>query len=521
MAQTDEKPQADLVEYLEHESFKDIGVDTAVDKDEAAWNRHFRSKDEEYIAHLKKGLLRKVNIHLLPLLGLMYLLNFLDRSNLAQARLGTLEKDLNMKGSDYNLATSILFVGYILMQLPSNLLLTRIRPSLYLGICMTTWGVISTVQAATHSFGGLVAARFFLGFAEAPFFPGAIFLMSSWYTRAELANRISWFYVGATLANAFGGLLGAGVLGNLEGVHGISGWRYLFIIEGAITIAFAVLCAVVLPDYPMTTRWLSQEERAFAAWRLAVDVGEGDQVEGVGVREGLIMALKDRKLYVFVLFQHCSLLTQAFQYFLPSIVETLGFGNITTLLITAPVWILTFFVALVATYSSGRTGDRSIHIACLSMVSVAGNIICVSTLNTPARFFGMFLMPLGTICSYQILLTWLANTFPRPLVKRSATISIANMLGNASNIYAPYMYPSSDSPRYIAGGIATAAVSGVVAVLAICIRFWLAAENRKMDRAEADEFGVDARDGAEGGEVRATGGAVESGIGEVRFRYIL
>lgn len=193
---------------------------------------------------------------------------------------------------------------------------------------MFIWGAISTAQAGAHSFGGLVAARFCLGFAEAPFFAGAIFLMSSWYTRAELANRISWFYVGATLANAFGGLLGAGVLGNLEGAHGVSGWRWLFIIEGSITLGFAILCAIVLPDYPMTTRWLSPEERAYAAWRLAVDVGEGDTVEGAGVREGLMMALKDPKLYIFVLFQHLSLLTQAFQYFFPTVVKTLGYGNI-------------------------------------------------------------------------------------------------------------------------------------------------------------------------------------------------
>lgn len=118
------------------------------------------------------------------------------------------------------------------MQIPSNLLLTRIRPSMYLGICMGIWGTISAAQAATHSFGGLVAARFMLGFAEAPFFAGAIFLMSSWYTRAELAHRISRFYAGSALANAFGGLLGAGCLGNLHNAHGIAGWRWLFIIEG-------------------------------------------------------------------------------------------------------------------------------------------------------------------------------------------------------------------------------------------------------------------------------------------------
>lgn len=138
--------------------------------------------------------------------------------------MGTLEADLGMTGTDFNLATSILFVGYLLMQLPSNLALTRVRPSLYLGLAMAVWGVISACQAATHSFGGLVAARFMLGFAEAPFFPGAVFLMSSWYTRDEMAHRISWFYAGSSLANSFGGLIGAGVLGNMNGVHGISGW---------------------------------------------------------------------------------------------------------------------------------------------------------------------------------------------------------------------------------------------------------------------------------------------------------
>ena len=129
------------------------------------------------------------------------------------------------------------------MQLPSNLLLTRVRPSIYLGTVMTIWGVVSTAQSAVHSFGSLLACRIMLGIAEAPFFPGAIMLMSSWYTRQELSHRIAWFYSGSALANMFGGVLGAGVLGNLNGAHGIAGWRWLFIIEGVITIGIAI-CAM-------------------------------------------------------------------------------------------------------------------------------------------------------------------------------------------------------------------------------------------------------------------------------------
>ncbi|KAK0108158.1 hypothetical protein ONS95_002980 [Cadophora gregata] len=154
----------------------------------------FASKDLQWKVMQNKKLLRKVDVRLLPFLILMYLLNFLDRSNLAQARLGSLEADLGMTGTDFNLATSILFVGYLTMQLPSNLLITRVRPSIYLGLVMTLWGIVSAAQAGTKSFGGLLACRIMLGVTEAPFFPGAIMLMSSWYTREELAHRISCLF---------------------------------------------------------------------------------------------------------------------------------------------------------------------------------------------------------------------------------------------------------------------------------------------------------------------------------------
>lgn len=190
----------------------------------------FEAQDEEWRRRFDRKLLRKVDIRLLPTLIVMYLLNFLDRSNLAQARQGTLEKDLKMSGTDFNLATSIFFVGYLLMQLPSNLLLTKMRPAIYLSATCCLWGIVSTCNAAARSFNQLVVIRFFLGFAEAPFFPGAIFLMSSWYTRAELTRRVSWFYSGNALANMFGGLLGAAILGSLEGDLGIAGWRWLFIV---------------------------------------------------------------------------------------------------------------------------------------------------------------------------------------------------------------------------------------------------------------------------------------------------
>ena len=160
--------------------------------------------------------------------------------------------------------------------------------------------------------------------------------MSSWYSRAELTRRIAYFYSGVSLANMFGGLIAAGVLNNLDGAQGIAGWRWLFIIEGVITIGVAIVSVFLLPDYPATTRWLTEEERAFAAWRLLADISEEDERYAATVWQGLKLAAKDYRLYIFILFQHLSILTQTFQYFFPSIVDTLGYGPIQTLLLTVP-----------------------------------------------------------------------------------------------------------------------------------------------------------------------------------------
>ena len=184
----------------------------------------FESQDAEWHQRQRKALLRKIDWHLIPFLAAIYMMSFLDKNNLAQAKLAGLEKDLGMTGTDFNTVTSIYFVGYIIFQTPSNLILSRFRPSIYLGLAAALWGVISAAQAGCQNYPGMVVARLFLGFAEAPTFPGCLFLMSSWYTRAELAHRFAWFYSGAQLANAFGGLIAAGVLANLDGNLGLAGW---------------------------------------------------------------------------------------------------------------------------------------------------------------------------------------------------------------------------------------------------------------------------------------------------------
>ena len=149
--------------------------------------------------------------------------------------------------------------------------------------------------------------------------------------------------------------------------------------------------SIFLPNYPATTTWLDTEKQAYAQWRLINDAGEADDARSSSMKEALALVFADKRIYLFILLQHTSLLAQNFQYFFPTIVQTLEYDNIKTLLITAPVWIVTFLVSLLVTWSSGKTDDRSLHIIGLMLVSVVGCVIVTATTSIGAKFFGMFL----------------------------------------------------------------------------------------------------------------------------------
>jgi MFS family permease len=164
-----------------------------------------------------------------------------DRNAIALARLDDLEKDLGLSSTQYQTCVSILFVGYLLGQIPSNMFLNRTRPSRYMGVCMMLWAVVSALTALSKDFKGLLLTRFFLGVTEAPYYPGAVYLLSMFYTRKEVATRIAILYTGNILATAFAGLIAAGIFHGLGDVAGISGWRWLFILQGIVTFVIAVV----------------------------------------------------------------------------------------------------------------------------------------------------------------------------------------------------------------------------------------------------------------------------------------
>lgn len=191
-------------------------------------------------ARVEKSLKRKLDARC-GLFVLIYIMNYLDRNNISAARLKGLQEDLNMDYSQYATCLSILYVGYILMQVPSNIFINRIqRPSLYISVVMLIWGLISTLSGVATNFAGLVVIRFFLGFVEAAFLPGALMILSKWYTRRELTTRNAILFCGNLISNAFSSLIAAGVLSDMQGVLGHAAWRWLFWSESPASLTTPV-----------------------------------------------------------------------------------------------------------------------------------------------------------------------------------------------------------------------------------------------------------------------------------------
>ncbi|KAI5449816.1 hypothetical protein NCC49_004028 [Naganishia albida] len=448
---------------------------------------------EEDFKSEEKKLVRKIDTRLLPTLFILLVLNYLDRNALASARVQGLEKDLGLVGTQFNTAISILFVGYILGQVPSNLILSRVRPSLYLSGFVALWGAVSMSTALADNYTHLIVIRFFLGVTESPYFPGALFLLSSWYPKKELAFRTSILYTGSLLSGAFSGLISAGVQQGMDGLAGLASWKWLFILEGGITILAALVSMFILPDYPATTRWLSLREKAISVYRLEKDTGVRDE-ETMSLFQSFRAAATDYKLYVLALVIITKTTAGAVTQFIPTVVATFGMSKVNTLLLTAPPYLVAAVLALVLSYTSDRKPERCFHLLTPIVFGMIGFIIAVTTTKTAPRYFSLFLMIGGMFGSYNVALAWISSTFARPRAKRAAAYAIINSLGNVAQVWSPYLYDKKYSPRYQVAFATNTVMAAAAVLFCLVLRFCLARENKKMDeREQLDQEGAENR----------------------------
>ncbi|KAF9243121.1 major facilitator superfamily domain-containing protein [Melanogaster broomeanus] len=447
----------------------------------------------------ERRLVRKLDFRLLPTIVVIFLMNYIDRVAVTAARLKGLEAALGLTGMlfsgvglgwgrltkatdiQYDTVVAILYASYCPAQIPSNMILNYVtRPTFYIGTCVVLWGLTSALTGVAKNFAGIMACRVFIGLPEAAFYPGAIYLLSRWYTRKELAFRSAILYAGLLVSNAFG----SRILGNMDGMMGIAGWRWLFYIEGAITIFVGVMAMWLLPDY-----------RHLAQVRLAEDAGEADQdSQDASIFEGLLMAIKDRKVLIFMLMTCSQLLGLSFVNFFPTLTSTLGYSTTATLLMAAPPWI-----PCNNFYShqrmERRTGERFFHMTAWWWVVMVGYII--SCLRWPLQ--------VDTSRCFTLTLVWVANAIPRPPAKRSAAIGLVNGFGNLGNLMGSYIWKANWSPKYHQSMIIALCALAFASFLSfgkaiffvpdsefvaewtlIVVRTMLVRENKRMEQQEMD-----------------------------------
>ncbi|KAL6709805.1 hypothetical protein ACN47E_000590 [Coniothyrium glycines] len=404
----------------------------------------------------EKNLVKKIDLYLLPTIWLMYLLSYMDRTNIGNAKIAGMATDLNLTSNQYSIALVVFFVTYVAFEPPSNMLLVRMKPSVYLPIIMIIWGALTCVMAVINSFEHLVVLRILVGVFESGFSPGIILILSSWYKKDEQSKRFGVYMSAAILSGAFGGLLAGAITGGMEGTGGLRGWRWLFIVEGVATIVWAAAAYFILLDFPANTARLTDRERKIAIARLR-EGGVKTHVEGeerIGKGKSFVMAICDWRTIGFVLGYMVIVGSSTLSYFYPTLVNGLGYtSTVQAQYMTVPIYAVAFVCTAVTTYFADSIANhRGLVIsAWLAFAMVTSILVCV-IYDFTARYVLLVLMAAGFWSSNAVSLSFSSSTFGSmdPEV-RAIAIALVNAMGNLAQIYGAYLFPDNDKPKYLMG----------------------------------------------------------------------
>ncbi|KAH9889737.1 major facilitator superfamily domain-containing protein [Xylariomycetidae sp. FL2044] len=400
----------------------------------------------------EKALLRKLDMRLLPAVGILYLLSFLDRSNVGNARIEGLLDDLHMTGDQYLTGLTLYFMGYVLFEIPCNIILKRTTPRVWLPTLTIAWGVVATLMGITHNLSGFLATRFFLGVTESGLFPGAVYYFSMWYKRKERQYRVSLFFSAASLAGAFGGILAYGI-GKMGGIVWENGWRWIFILEGIFTVLVAAGAYGFIHNYPSTSKFLSKGERDFIHQRLAADSDATNDEHFTWSAVG--EAFRDPNCWLYGLgFHTMSLPLYTLSLFLPTIISNLGYTAATAQLLTVPPYAFAFITTVTVAVVSERLGRRAIFIGGSAIFAAIG--YCILLGNTDPRerpgvsYVGVFFAAGGIYPATALVLSWPAINVSGQ-TKRAVANAMQISIGNLGAVLGTQLYRSNDGPRFIVG----------------------------------------------------------------------
>ncbi|EJD46520.1 MFS general substrate transporter [Auricularia subglabra TFB-10046 SS5] len=396
----------------------------------------------------EKRAIWKLDAYLVIPLMLFYLLSFIDRTNIGNARVGGLQKALNITDSQYSLSLTVTYISHACVEIPSNLLYKRIGPHILMPTMVVLWGTVATLQGLVKSYSGLLAARFFLGFCEGGLLPGVTLYISSFYPRRILQLRLAVLFTATSLAGAFSGLLATGIL-HMDGVGGLAGWAWIFILEGILTVVIGVAVAFFLPSSLHTARYLTPEQKAAMDGLLAPD--------GLSHAKSGHSHLNWREVTDALTAPHLWLICPIFFFngarlfglavFAPSIVNSLIKNQpIRAQLLSVPPFAVAFVVSLASAFVSDRYGQRGACIAVFSTISIIGYTIFFKSADSRLNYFALFLQMVGAYGVPAALSAWTANNFS-PHYKRATALAVVFIMSISGGILSTWIF--TDPPRYL------------------------------------------------------------------------
>ncbi|CED84101.1 Permease of the major facilitator superfamily [Phaffia rhodozyma] len=436
--------------------------------------------------------IRKIDLRLLPILGALYSIALIDRTNISLARVAGMDVELELTvGNRYSIVSLMFFVPYIILELPSNILLRKFGTARWLTFISVSWGAVTIGMGFVHSWGALTACRALLGALEAGFFPACAFVIATWYTRYETGKRMSGFYLISLVISGFSGILAYGLV-QMGGTAGIRGWRWIFIIEGVITCAFGMAAYFLIVDFPDKNKFLTAEQTTMILTRIEKE--RGDTVYEPLTWPLFRSHISDLKLWGFALmFMASTMPSYAFAYFLPVILTGMGYTVKESQLLTAPPYIVCAPYAMALAWLSDRTHNRSRVIIFQATCCLVGLLLVAYLKNNHARYFGVFMGLAGANSNVPATLAWMNNSILGSS-KRSVGSAMAIGFGGIGGILATTVFVQKDAPRYLKGLWITVGLQFLTIILALTFTTYFSRANKKV---RAGEKVIEGREGFE------------------------
>ncbi|KAL9938906.1 hypothetical protein V8E36_002625 [Tilletia maclaganii] len=436
----------------------------------------------------EKAVIRKVDWALIPWLSVLYLLSFLDRSAIGNAQLYGLSADLKLTPQQLNLCITVFFFTYALLEVPTNLLIKRFRPSIVLSVITFFVGICMMAQGFATNYAGLLAARICLGIAEAGLFPGVNFILSSWYRRSEFGLRAAIFFSAATASGAFGGLLSAAIQ-NMDGVGGYEGWRWIFLLVGLVSTLAGIVSFWLVQDFPDTAKCLTPDEREYILARLAADQQFSSKGEPFRWRH-VARAFLDAKTFVGMLaYAGADAPLYAFSLFTPKIIQQLGYTSTRANLLSVPIYVLACIVTCLVGFIANKKGNRPLLNLICQAPGIIGYIVLIVSRNPAVSYAFIYIAALGV---YPCIANTIAMTSGvEGVYKRSAVMGIIISFGNLNGAVSSNIYRAQDRPWYPLGHGIVLLYLGI-GVITTTIYWWMLANaNKRKARGDFDETILD------------------------------